>query len=801
MKISYNWLSDFIDLDCTPETLSEVLTETGLEVEGLETVEKIKGGLNGLVVGKIVTCEQHPNADKLSKTTVDIGGDSLLNIVCGAPNVAAEQKVIVAPVNTIIYPTEGEPFKIKKAKIRGELSEGMICAEDEIGLGGSHDGIMILDSSTQIGIPAIDLFDTGIDHIFEIGLTPNRGDGASHLGAARDVRAHFNTELKDLNIDTPRIGNDRPISVQVEDTNACPRYSGITIRGIKVVPSPDWLQWRLRAIGLEPINNIVDITNYVLHGLGQPLHAFDADTVGDQVIVKSLPEGTEFTTLDEKERKLSADDLMICNTKGGMCIAGVFGGIDSGIKDSTTSIFLESAYFSADHTRATAMRHSLSTDASFRYERGTDPEITVTALKYATQLILEIAGGSVASEIVDIYPSKVEPLAIPTKFSTFDKLIGKAIPHDKIIQILNALDIETREIEDNNFTAVVPAYRSEVTRPADLVEEVLRIYGINNIDIDDSFSTGYLAEFNEIEPYKLQEEVSHFLAGMGFHEMLTNSLTNEQYEEHLKLADGDLVHILNPSSEDLGIMKPTPLYTSLESIRFNINRKQTNLKFFEFAKTYTKGDKGYKEQFKLCLFLTGKSSDETWLTDPTQTSIHQLTGNIEGVLDKCGIGNVSFTPVSNKSIQYGLSVSTNNAEIGWFGKLNREITNFYSIDQDVFYCEFNWDKIVKKASREVQYVPISKYPEVRRDLSLVLDKSISYDSIQQIAFNSEKKLLTRMNVFSVFEGEQIGEGKKAYAIAFYLQDHEKTLKDKQIDASMKRLMDKFEKELNAVIRK
>ncbi|MDW3197554.1 MAG: phenylalanine--tRNA ligase subunit beta [Cytophagales bacterium] len=802
MKISHNWLTDFIELDQPASEIADALTQTGLEVEGVETVEKIPGGLRGLVVGEVKTCSQHPNADKLSVTTVDIGGEALSPIVCGAPNVAAGQKVIVAPVNTMIYPASGEPFKIKKAKIRGEASAGMICAEDEVGLGTDHDGIMVLDTDLPNGTPITELFDSGEDTVYEIGLTPNRGDGASHFGAARDLKAFFKRpitfpELKDL-----KISEDSPITVEVENTDACPRYTGITIRGVKVSPSPDWLQFRLRAIGLTPINNLVDITNYVLHGLGQPLHAFDADKIlGGKVIVKMLDQGSKFTTLDEVERSLDASDLMICNAKEGMCIAGVFGGMESGITEETTSVFIESAYFAPDYIRASAQRHGLSTDASFRYERGTDPEITVNALIYATNLILELAGGQVASDIIDIYPNPVPPQTINTNYQKFEWLIGKKIPNDEIDQILADLDIQVKASDGDKMTVEVPAYRSDVTRPADLVEEVLRIHGINSVDIDDSFSADFLAEFNEMEPYKVQEELSYYLAGAGFHEIVTNSLTNPEYQEKLGLG-GASVEILNKSSEELGIMKTDPLYTGLEVVRHNINRRQTNLSLFEFVRTYERLEEKFRESEWLTLYLTG-GQEESWMYEKAgYYSFHHVVGVVNTLFNKVNIKRVASVPLmENKVFQYGISLQVNNQELAQIGAVKRDILSYYQIDQQVFFAKINWKKLLKLATKKIEFQPMSKYPEVRRDLSLLLNKSTTFSEIREIAFKSEKKLLNRVNVFSVYEGKNIDADKKAYAISFHLQDLERTLTDKQIDKVMNNLMRRFEQDLNAVIRK
>jgi len=801
MKISYNWLKDYIDINESPEAISEVLTQTGLEVEGLEYVEKIPGGLEGLVVGEVVTCESHPNADKLKVTKVDAGTGELLPIVCGAPNVAAGQKVIVATVNTTIYPTEGEPFQIKKAKIRGEESRGMLCAEDEIGMGKSHAGLLILETDKPNGTPLKEIFETGADHVFEIGLTPNRGDATSHMGTARDLKAYFNRPLKTISAPNQSVKEDRPIKVTVENTEACPRYSAATIRGVKIGPSPDWLQWRLRAIGLSPINNVVDITNYVLMSLGQPMHAFDASAIeGDEVIVKTLASGSKFVTLDDEERSLNDKDLMICNTKEGMCIAGVFGGAKSGVKDTTTDIFLESAHFSADYVRATAMRHSLSTDASFRFERGTDPEMTIPALHMAVNLILELAGGHLASDYIDIYPKPIQPVSIPTSFRNFHRLIGIDIAHDRIIEILNLLDIKTEDITEEGFTAIVPPYRSEVTREADLVEEVLRIYGFNNIPLDETFSAGHLSSFDEKEPYKLQENLSNFLSGKGFSEIQTNSLTNPKYYHDLKLGE-EPVEIMNKSSEDLGYMKTNLLYTGLESVRHNINRKIKNLKFFEFGKIYFRKNDKYKEEQKLAFYLTGQNHEESWLEEPKAITFYDLAQSVYSMLSQLNIRDYSTEPCEHEAFDYGLEVKVNNKVIGTFGKVKGKITKYYEIKQEVFHAFFNWQDLVKFSKVEIEFAEISKYPEVRRDLSLVLDKKVSYREIRDLALKSERKLLNRINVFSVYEGDKLEEGQKSYALSFFLQDKTKTLTDKVIDKVMNNLISTFEKEVGALIRK
>ncbi len=802
MKISYNWLKDYIDINESAEEVGDVLTQTGLEVEGIEQVEKIKGGLENLVVGEIKECTSHPNADKLKLTKVDIGNGELLPIVCGAPNVAQGQKVIVAPVGTTIYPSEGEPFQIKKAKIRGEASQGMLCAEDEIGLGQSHAGLLILDASKPVGTPIKELFETGSDHVFEIGLTPNRGDATGHFGVARDLKAFYKRPLK---IPTPKAKEtkrDNPISVAVENAVSCPRYSGVTIRGIKVGHSPDWLQWRLRAIGLSPINNIVDITNYVMMSLGQPMHAFDADKIkGGKVVVKNMPSGTKFTTLDEEERELHADDLMICDETDGMCIAGVFGGINSGVKDSTTSIFLESAYFSADAVRATAMRHGLSTDASFRYERGADPEMTIPALHMAIDLITELAGGYLASDYTDVYPEKIEAVQIETSFENFHRLIGVELSNERIIEILNSLDIETSKVTDTTFTATVPPFRSEVTREADLVEEVLRIFGFNNIPLEESFSAGFLASFDEKEPYKVQENLSLFLSGSGMSEIQTNSLTNPKYHHDLTLG-GNPIEILNKSSEELGYMKTSPVYTALESVRHNINRRIPNLQFFEFGKTYELKNEKYKEQEVLGLYLTGSKREENWIAESQKVDFFDLSKKAHAVLHHLRIDKYATEPADGEELfDFGLHIKFNNKVVGRIGKLKSTISKYFEIKQDVFYAEFLWKDLIKATRLESEFTEISKYPEVRRDLSLVLDKQVSYNEIRDLAFKSEKKLLTRINVFSVYEGDNLEAGKKSYAISFHLQDTTKTLTDKVIDKVMNGLIRTFENEIGAIIRK
>ena len=803
MKVSYNWLREFIPFDEEPEGLGEILTQMGLEVEQIEKIEKIPRGLKGIVIGEVIECVRHPNADKLKVTKVDIGAEKLSDIVCGASNVAAGQKVLVAVINSTIHPTNGDPFKVKKVKIRGEVSEGMICAEDEVGLGASHEGIMVLDTAKPNGTPAVELFETEEDHIIEIGLTPNRGDAASHLGVARDLKAYLRKDLTLPKAKEFEIKINRPIAVKVEAQQACPRYAGITIRDVKVKASPDWLQWKLRSIGLEPINNVVDITNYCLHALGQPMHAFDADEIeGGEVLVKMLPAGTKFTTLDDRERELHQDDLIICDGEdSGMCMAGVFGGSKSGVKETTQNIFLEVAYFSADTIRATAQRHGLSTSASFRYERGADPEITIYALKLATSMILDIAGGYAASEITDIYPRPVEHKHISTSFHDFHRLIGKKLSNHLILKILNWLEIETKSVDDEGFVAVVPPYRSDVTRPADLVEEVLRIYGFNSIELDDSGSTDYLAEFNEYEPYRVQQDLSGYLAGKGYSEILTNSLTNPDYKKEFPIG-GEPVEMLNPSSEDLTIMKTSPVYTALESVAYNINRRNSNLKFFEFGKSYEKGEDGYKETEWLTCCLTGNLTEANWMNETRSVLFQDLSTTIISMLQYAGIRNTELIP-SEKEVfyDYGVVIKHDGKVVGSIGKLKMRLLDIYHIKQEVFQAQLNFETLLKKYKTDVTFEPISKYPEVRRDLSLVLDKEVSYADIRQLAFRQEKKLLKRINLFSVYEGDKIEKGKKAYAVSFFLQDKFKTLTDRQIDKSMNGLMNLYQQKLGAIIRK
>ena len=807
MKISFNWLKDYIEIKESPEQIADILTKTGLEVEGMERIEAVRGGLEGVVVGEVLECERHPNADKLSVTKVDVGEGDPLPIVCGAPNVAAGQKVLVAKTGTVLYPAGAEEgFKLKKVKIRGEVSEGMICAEDELGLGTSHDGIMVLDTDAPNGTPARELFDLEDDYVFEIGLTPNRADGTSHIGVARDLKAVLRREVSWPDVSDFKVDNhSSKISVTVEDHEACPRYSGVSISNITIKESPEWLKKRLTAIGQAPINNVVDITNFVLHEMGQPLHSFDADKIkGGKVIVKTLPEGTKFTTLDEEERKLSGRDLMICDEEGGMCIAGVFGGIDSGINEGTKNVFLESAYFSPDYVRRTSLKHGLKTDSAFRFERGTDPWRTVYALKRAAMLIKELAGGEISSEIIDIYPEEIGPFEVKMKFKNIDRLIGKKLDREMIYEILKYLDIEVRDISDEGFIAIVPPYRVDVTREADVVEEILRIYGYDNIELKEVISSDYLAEFPPVSPEANQLKAAELLVSNGFYEISTNSLTKQAYSEQTPSIDADKnVVILNKLSEDLGVLRQTLVFTGLEVVAHNIRRKQSDLKLFEFGTVYWKSAPGeYNEKSLLALWMTGHNHKESWLEKNRPVIFHDLSANVIKLIEKFSGKEYRSEPLQDEKFEYGLAILLDGVHVAKMGLLHKNILRQVSVEQDVFYAELDFPGLQNIGQTEFNVEEISKFPEVRRDLSLVLDKSVTFEQIREIVRSREfSGILRDINVFDYYVGEKIEKDKKAYALSFILQDKTKTLTDKVIDKIMKRLMNKFETELGAVIRK
>jgi len=801
MKISYSWLKDFIEFNQSPEEVAALLTGSGLEVEAVEQHDLVEGGLSGIVIGEVLTCEKHPDADKLSKTTVDIGGGQIVPIVCGAPNVAAGQKVIVATTGATMYPKGQEPFKIKKSKIRGEVSEGMICAEDELGLGNSHDGILVLDTQLPNGTPAAEYFSLASDYVLEIGLTPNRGDAASHFGVARDLKALINSPvvLKDFAIQSTSANGD--FKVEVQNPQACIRYCGVVISGITISESPEWLKNRLLAIGLSPINNVVDITNYILHDLGQPLHAFDLDKViGNKIIVRNAEQNSPFTTLDGVNRKLVNTDLVIANTNEAMCLAGVFGGKDSGVSNTTKGIFLESACFSPDAVRKSSTVHGIKTDSSFRFERGTDPNMPPYALAKAVSMVLELAGGEINSEVFDIYPNKVELAKVTTSYSRINKLIGKEISAETILSILKNLDIKVLPSESDLLELEIPAYRIDVKREADIIEEIIRIYGYDNIEIPEKISTDFLADFPANDPDKIKSKIGQLLASIGFSEILTNSLTKPEYSNLLKIQDSDVV-ILNKLSEDLGVMRQSLLFSGLEVINYNLNRKQKDLGLFEFGKIYTKTEEGYKESDKLVLFIAGNKSHETWNEKSQSTDFYDLKSVVHRILEKINMLPDSSELANKEELKYGLTYKLRGTEIVNFGLIKEKLAKTVDIKQAVWYAEFNIEFLIKKYKSVVKFEEVSKFPEVRRDLSLVLDKNITFDQIRVLAESKERKLLKSMNTFDVYEGPHIGEGKKSYSISFMLQDKDKTLTDILIDQTMDKLVALFEKELGAIIRK
>lgn len=812
MKISLNWLKEYIKIKETPEEIAHILTMTGLEVEGIETVETIKGGLDGVVIGEVLSCAKHPNADKLSITRVDIGGDESIPIVCGAPNVAVGQKVVVAKVGTMLYPKDGDGFKIKKAKIRGEVSEGMICAEDELGLGASHDGIMVLDTDLPNGSDARSYFNIEDEVVYEIGLTPNRADGTSHIGVARDLKAALNRELAWPDVSGFSVDNNSlKITVSVEDPVGCPRYSGVSISNVTVKESPDWLKKRLLSIGQAPINNVVDVTNFIMHEVGQPLHGFDADKIhGNKILVKTLASDTPFIALDEKERKLQKTDLMICDEKGGMCIAGVFGGLESGVNDSTKNIFLESAYFSPDYVRKTSLLHALKTDSAFRFERGTDPLNTVYALKRAAMLIKEVAGGEISSDIVDVYPTTIKPFKVLMKYKNIDRLIGKSLTKDIIFTILENLDIKIKDEDNDGFTAIVPSYRVDVTREADVIEEILRIYGYDNIELNDAISSDYLAHFPKIPTESVQLKASDLLVSNGFFEISTNSLTKPTFSIHTpSFPEDQNVIILNKLSEDLAVLRQSLLFSGLEVIAHNINRKQSNLKIFEFGSVYSKSKESrYKEKNYLSLWITGQNNQESWIANNKPIEFHDMSSIVLKLIEK--FTNTRYKSVSlNEDIfKYGLAIELQNRQanlpadrVAKIGLLHKNVTKQLSIDQDVIYAEVYFERLLSLNEQEFNVEEISKFPEVKRDLSLVLDNSVTFEQVMEIANQREfSGLLKNINVFDYYVGEKIEKDKKAYALSFILQDKTKTLTDKVIDKFMNRLMNKFESDLGAIIR-
>jgi phenylalanyl-tRNA synthetase beta chain len=806
MKISYNWLKQFIKIDWKSDETAALLTDLGLEVEVVEKYQSVKGGLEGIVVGHVLTCVQHPNADRLKVTTVDLGDGTPVQIVCGASNVAAGQKVPVATIGSTLYDKDGNAFVIKKGKIRDEESHGMICAEDEIGLGTSHDGIMVLDANLKPGTSVAKVFKVENDEIFEIGLTPNRADAMSHLGTARDLRAGLIQSGVNVELITPSVSNFRidkrtlKIDVKVENGKLAPRYCGVTISGITVKPSPEWLQNRLKSIGLNPKNNIVDVTNYVLHELGQPLHAFDAAKINGKILIKTMPAGTKFTTLDDIERTLHEEDLMICDEKGPMCIAGVFGGKNSGVSESTTNIFLESAYFNPVSVRKTAKRHGLSTDASFRFERGIDPTITEFALKRAALLIQEVAGGEITSDVIDIYPKKIEDFPVFLNFAKTARLIGQELSKEIIKKILASLDIKVNSVTDAGLGLTIPAYRVDVQREIDVIEEILRVYGYNNINFTKKLNAT-VSNSARTEDYKLQNIIGNQLNSLGFHEMMANSLTSPEYVAlSAMLKEEHNVTMLNPLSADLSTMRQSLLFSGLEAISYNINRRNSDLKLFEFGKSYHNFDTGYEEQKHLTLFLSGDRNAENWTNAQKPTDFFLFKGYVDAILSRLGIAKIKTEPLKSDVFAEGLRMSVGEETLVEFGTIKKSILKHFDIKQDVFYADFNWNVVLKIVNTKIKFVDIARYPEVRRDLALLVDESVSFDSIYAIARQSEKSLLKSVVLFDVYTGNNLPEGKKSYAVSFTIQDTSKTLTDEQIDKVMGKVQKNLTTELGAILR-
>ncbi|MFZ0280436.1 MAG: phenylalanine--tRNA ligase subunit beta [Bacteroidales bacterium] len=817
MKISYNWIKEYLKIDLDPHKLSEILTGIGLEVEGMEEWESIKGGLKGVVIGEVLSCKKHPDADKLWVTTVNIGAPEPLHIVCGAPNVAAGQKVPVATPGSVVSKGD-QSFEIKRSKIRGEISEGMICAEDELGMGIDHEGIMILDPDAVPGTPASQYFKVTTDTVFEIGLTPNRIDSGCHFGTARDLAAYLSVNTEAIHRAVlPSVAGFKPdnnknsIEVIIENKADCRRYSGVTISNVNITDSPEWLKTRLLSIGLNPINNIVDITNFVQHEIGQPLHAFDADAItGNKVIIKNLPGKTKFITLDETERELSSRDLMICNSEEGMCIAGVFGGIKSGVTASTKNIFLESAYFNPVAIRKTSKRHGLQTDASFRFERGTDPNITVWALKRAAMLMKELAGGTISSEIIDVYPDKIENAKVGISFKNITRLIGKRISKDLIRKILVLLDIVILNEDDNKLLLEIPAYRVDVRLEADVIEEILRIYGYNNVEIDNHVNST-LTYFDKPDKENVINTVSDLLTANGFAEIMCNSLTPSAWYEQSDFNPDQLVKLANPLSSDLNAMRMSLLFGGLNSVLWNINRQNTDLKFYEFGNCYFRRNNDrllpvvddFLEKSALDIFISGRTGKESWNHKTNPTDFFHIKAATESVLSRVGIkaDTLSQGESSRNCFAESITYSFNKQLVAETGRISKSYLTKFDIGQDVFYSHLEWDLILKMIrNNTISFHELPKYPSVRRDLALLVDKGVKFSQIKEISFNTEKNILHEVGLFDVYESESLGTNKKSYAVNFLLRDDLRTMTDKAIEKVMNNLIRAFEKELDAKIR-
>ena len=804
MKIANQWIKDYLEFDLNVDETSEILTNLGLEVEGVETYESVKGGFDGIVVGHVLSCKQHPNADRLKVTQVDIGEDESVQIVCGAPNVAQGQKVVVAKVNTTLHTNSGESFKIKKSKIRGEVSQGMICAEDEIGLGENHEGIMILESSLEPGTPCSKIFDVVIDHVFEIGLTPNRCDAMSHYGVARDLRAYLEVKGHENNFNLPSTNKfhvekrEHSLEIDVLNATAAPRYCGIVISDCKVSESPNWLKNRLKAIGLNPINNIVDITNYVLHSIGQPLHAFDFDKItGQKVVVRNAVENEKFTTLDGVERDLSAEDLVICDAEKPMCLAGIFGGEHSGVTQKTTTIFLESAFFDPVTTRKSAKRHSLSTDASFRFERGVDIELTEHALKQAAILIEEIAGGIISSELQDLFPKKFEAPQFFMSFEKLNKIAGVQIPEKDVQQILTALEIKVLSVNEAGYGLSIPLYRWDVTRDIDVIEEVLRVYGYHNIPVAQKLNSSLVNHTNQGN-LAFQDKTASMLSSLGFYEIITNSLIAAKHN-----LNSEQVSILNPLSQDLNVMRDNLIHSGLQVINHNINRQQQNLKLYEFGKTYSCYNEQYVEKNQLCLYLSGKKQKAHWaVTTEQNSSFFDIKGLTIALCERFGITTEKTSTIQNEVFEYGLEYKYNNQKIAQIGCLSSEILTQNDTSQQVYAAIIEWDYFceIARQNGNPKFNELNKFPKVKRDLALLIDNGLGFHQLEEVAHQAASKLLKEVSLFDVYEGKELPEGKKSYALSFILEDKNKTLTDKQIDSTMGRITKALIESFNVELR-